>query len=247
MGFETPFLAENQIDGLEQFGFYKIQRQTKTVIISMLQNFFGSINTMYKIQMPDIVELQSNYDITRISEKPEDIKLFIERDFPYGQRKLPAIFVSLTNATEKKMYIGADNFLTWKITETSSGSRSAVAIYHGAAELTIGMSVLAQSPEERMRIVELINMCFTHYYRWQYYYTLGDGTMYTIVPNTAPLEFGSESEITNESMFAIIFITAVSMRCFVEYTFRDISIKPTMKDYVIEEGSGVIEGLLYEI
>jgi hypothetical protein len=240
MAFETPFLAENQVDGLEQFGFYKIQRHTKSVIISMLQNFFSSMNTMYKIQMPDIVPLQSNYDIMRISENPENIKLFIERDFPYGQRKLPAIFVSVTNASEKKMYIGADNFLEWRMVETSSGRQTAVAIYHGAAEITLGLSVLAQDPEERMRIVEMINMCFTHYYRWQYYYTLGDGTAYTIVPNILPLEFGNENEITNESMMAIIYITAVSMKCFIEYTFRDLNLTPTMQDYVIDADSGVV-------
>ena len=242
MGFDTPFLAENQFDGLDNFGFYKIQRHTKTVIVSMLQNFFSSLNSTYKIQMPDIIGMQGKYDVDNVKTTSTDtVKVYIEKDFPYGARKLPLILVSLKSATEKKMYIGADNFSYYDIRETSTGRKTATKVYHGAATMSLGLIILSQSHEERMKFADLINMCFTHYYRWHYFYTLGDGNTFSIMPSMDALEFGAETEITNESMMAVVYITDITMRSFIEYSFRDLLTYPTVQQLNIDANSGVAE------
>ena len=147
MSFKTPFIADNQPEALYNFGFYKIQRQTKSAVIGMLKNFFDSINNTYKIQLPEIKEVQNTSDIE---------KIFIERDFPYQERKLPLILVSIKSSTERKMYIGADNFVAHDIRTTSTGEQTAVDLYHGAADVSLALIVVALSPDERMQLAELI-------------------------------------------------------------------------------------------
>ena len=224
MGLETPFLTENTPDGLANFGFYKIQSHTKSVIVGMLKTFFHSINNTYKLQLPDIVGVQGEYDIAGVqSPDPDTITVHIERDFPYTERKLPLILVSIKSAREKKMYVGSDNFAYWDEMITSTGNKVATRVYHGASEVTVGLIILTQSHEERMKYADLINMCFTHYFRWQYFYTLGDGDQFSISPNMSQLDFGAETEVTDESMTAIVYITDVTMETFIEYTFSRVT------------------------
>jgi len=233
MGFKTPFLPENQPRDLYDFGFYKVQRHTKSAIIGMLRNFFDSINSIYKIQIPDIYEVQNSSDVQ---------KIFVERDFPYKERKIPIILVTIKGTTERKLYIGADNLSGMQVFETSTGVNFASEIYHGAADVTLSLIVVCQSPEHRMKFAELINMCFTHYYRWQYFYTLEDGNVFSIVPNTQPLEFGTESEATDVSPDSLLYLVDISMKCFVEYTFTDmVDINKVLKDFAIDSSSGPIQ------
>ena len=232
MGFNTPFLPENQPDALMDFGFYKVQRHTKSAIIGMLRNFFDSINSTYKIQMPDIHDVQNS---------AEAQKIFIERDFPYKERKIPIILVAIKGATERKLYIGADNTSGMRLIETSSGIKVATDIYHGAADVALSLIVVCQSPEHRMKFAELISMCFTHYYRWQYFYTFGDGNVFSIVPNTQQLEFGTESEAADVSPDSLLYVVDVSMKCFVEYTFTDaIALYGVLQDFSIDSTSGPV-------
>ena len=230
MGFKTPFLPENTLGSLNNFGFYKIQRQTKTVIIEMLTNFFNAINSIYQLQMPDLIGIQN---------AEEAQKIFIQRDFSAQQRRIPAILVAIKNSMERKMYIGGDNLSYFEIDETSTG-KTAVEVYHGAADIGLALIVIAQSPDERMQFAELINMCFTHYYRWQYFYSTGDGTMFCIVPSTSQLDFGSETEVTDVSPDSLLYLLDISMKSFVEYTFRDLDIMGILKEYNITEESGPI-------
>lgn len=231
MGFKTPFLSENQPKGVYEFGFHKIQRHTKTIVVDMVKNFFDSINKVYQLQVPEIIGVQNSDDAQ---------KVFVDRDFPYGERKIPIVIVAIKKATEKKMYIGADNLLGHKIEETSTG-QTAVELYHGAADVSLGLIIVAESPEIRMQLADLLNICFTHYYRWQYFYTLGDGDMFSIVPNTTELDFGAESEATTDSPDTLLYVTDITMNVYVEYTFRDTNILGSMNDYSIEEDSGPIE------
>ena len=60
---------------------------------------------------------------------------------------------------------------------------------------------------------------FTHYYRWQYFYTLDDGNTYSIVPATEPLDTGTESEVEDLSKETMIYVNDVSMMNFIEYSF----------------------------
>jgi len=230
MGFRTPFLPDNQPGDLVDFGFYKVQRHAKSSVVGMLRNFFDSINTTYKIQIPDIYEVQNSTDVQ---------KIFVERDFPYKERKIPIILVTIKGATERKLYIGADNTSGMQVIETSAGVTVASDIYHGAADIMMSLIVVCQSPEHRMKFAELINMCFTHYYRWQYFYTLGDGNTFSIVPNTQPLEFGTESEATDVSPDSLLYIIDISMKCFIEYTFTDsVNLHGILEDITFDPTNG---------
>jgi len=231
IGFNAPFLPENQVTALYDFSFYKIQQQTKTILVEMLKNFFCSANTIYKLQFPDIVEIQNSKDLT---------KLFISRDFPYEERKVPIIVVSLKSAKENKMYIGADNFLTYIERKTSTG-KVAIPLYHGAVDLSMSLIIVARSSDERMHLAELLGMCFTHYYRWQYFYTTDDGYMLSIVPSTTPVDYGSESETTDVSSDSLLYITDLIINPFVEYTFTDLEHLHYLEDYNVDPESGPIE------
>mgnify|MGYP000928585621 CR=1 FL=1 len=149
MGFNTPFIPENQPGPLTDFGFFKIQRHTKSAIKGMLENFFSSVNSTYEIQIPDIKTIQNTEELQ---------KIFIERDFPHVERKLPLILVGITGASERKLYIGADNLSTVRSIETSTGSLTGMNIYHGAADITLSIIVVALSSEMRMQLIELLNM-----------------------------------------------------------------------------------------
>ena len=232
MSFKTPFIPDNQPGVLHDFGFYKTQRHTKSSVIEMLSNFFDSINNTYKIQIPEILEIQNSSDAE---------KIFIERDFPYRERNVPLILVAIKSAAERKMYIGADNLVGYKRHTTSTGRETAVELYHGAADISLALIIVALSPEERMQLTELITLCFTHYYRWQYFYTLGDGDMFSIVPNTAQLEFGAESEVTDVSPESLLYVTDITMKCFIEYTFKDYNVLRSLEDYTIDETSGPVD------
>ena len=232
MSFKTPFVPDNQPDALYNFGFYKIQRHTKSAVVGMLKNFFNSINNTYKIQIPEVLEVQNSSD---------NEKIFIERDFPYKERKMPLILVAIKGASERKMYLGADNLLGLKIHTTSTGEKTAVELYHGAADISLALIIVALSPEERMQLTELVTLCFTHYYRWQYFYTLGDDNVFSIVPNTAQLEFGAESEVTDVSPESLVYVTDITMKSFIEYTFKDFSVLGSLRNYTIDESSGPVE------
>ena len=214
MALDTAFKLENSPGAIFNFSFLKMQRQTKTVIVNMLQNFFDAYNQEYKLQIPELVEVQN---------RVEDTKLFIERDFPYKERKFPMVIVSIKSAKERKMYIGADNYIDHKIIVSSSGTISAVPMYTGAGTISLSLLIATNSPDDRSRLSELIAFCFTHYYRWQYFYSLGDGNTFSIFPNTEELEFGSESEVKDDaSALTYIYVTDISMKAHIEYTFTDV-------------------------
>lgn len=232
MGLSTPFSPENRPKPLERFGFHKIQRQAKSVLIGIMENFFSSLNSEYAIKMPELIEVQTMNDVE---------KVFIKREFPYEERKLPLILVAIKGATERKMYIGADNFLTYVTMTTSTGKKIAVEKYHGAADMSFSIIIVAESPDDRERLADLLAMCFTHYYRWQYFYTTGDGDTFTIVPNTTQLEFGAQQTATEEKKVAMLYIVDISLKAFVEYTFTGNDIFQTLNDYTIDNTSGPIE------
>ena len=245
MGFDTPFHPENRPDALFDFGFYKVQRHTKAAIVGMLKNFFDTINSIYKVQIPEILE---------IGNSGKDIKTFVDQNFPYKERVVPIILVAIKNAIERKLYIGADNLSHIEIIETSTGLKKAVNVYTGAADVNLALIVVSDTPDHRMRYAEMINMCFTHYYRWQYFYTTdnGDGPhgdMFSIVPTTQPLEFGTESETKDLSDDTLLYLTDVSMKAYVEYSFRDTSEIHSVMDELgvrIDPKSGPTErGVLY--
>ncbi|HRZ18518.1 MAG TPA: hypothetical protein P5136_00435 [Methanofastidiosum sp.] len=230
MGFNTHFTPENIGSPIINFGFYKVQRQTKDVVVSILKNFFSNMVKLYSLSAPEILEIQNTSDLE---------KIFITQDFPYTERKIPLIIVSIGDgAEEKKMYIGADNLIGYKVLGTST-SKQTVEVYGGAYNVPINISILALTTEDRMKFAELVSLCFTHYYRWQYYYTLKDGNQFSIVPNSTKIGFSGESEVADSSKTSMIYILNLTMNAFVEYTFTNFDQIGMIRHVIIETSSGV--------
>jgi hypothetical protein len=188
--------------------------------------------------MPELFELQN-------SDNDDNKKIFISQDFPYFERKLPIIVVSLKEVKERKMYIGADNIIGYKTfftsTGTSTGLSKTVEIYGGAAEAAVALTVIALSSDDRMKLTELLNICFTHFYRWQYFYTFGDGNVLTIVPNQTTVSLAGESETSDVSKTSMLYINTMNLNSFIEYTFTSLEAGGMLTDYTIDPTSGVIE------
>ena len=153
MGLHTKSHPEISTGGLYEFGFYKALRQTKSVFVNMLNNFFSIRNKAYGIVMPEIFTIQN-------SPVTDGKKIHTVRDFPYEERKLPLIVVSNASAKEKKAYIGSDNLLYVDVQENSEGVKSGTNVYAGMANVDVMLGIVATSPDERMMLSELILMCF---------------------------------------------------------------------------------------
>ena len=215
MGLDTPFHPEQYPGAINYFGFYKIQRNSKTILVNILKNFFSEKSQLYKITMPEIVDKLVDTTIPR---------LFVERNFPFMERKLPLIATAIKQAKEKKAYVGADNLLYPEVLKTSTGDYlTGYNVYAGMADIDVTFIIAALSPEERMELAELVNMCFTHYYRWQYFYYDEENNMFNLTPSMTELSFGGENEVKDTSNLSMIYITTVAMKCRVEYTFKDLA------------------------
>lgn len=230
MGFNTHFQPENIGAPLYNYGFHKIQRHTKSIIVEMLKNYFSTLVSSYKLTIPEITSVYNTSEID---------KLFILPDFPYTERKLPLIVISIKDIKEKKMYMGADNIIGYKVVGTSSGRRT-VEVYGGANTVSVNISIVALSSEDRMKLAELIEICFTHYYRWQYFYSLNDGTFFNIVPNSTTVAFTGETETKEPSKTNMLYITNMSMTSFVEYSFTGLERTGTLETIEYDTSSGPI-------
>jgi len=216
MGFNTPFLNENTPSSLNDFGWFKVQRHTKTVLVEMLKTFFDRNKAVYSMSVPEITKLQNSDTTTNV---------YIEKNFPYEERKIPLIAISQVNAREKKTFIGIDNYSHTRFHYNSSSGEmdGGTNFYSGISEVDSTFIIVGLSSEQRSQLSEFINVCFTHYFRWQYFFYGPDGSMFSILPSTKELSFGTESEITSPSDLEIVYITTVTLSSFIEYKFREFS------------------------
>lgn len=217
MGIETPFHPEQTPGSINNFSFHRLERNTKTILVNILKTFFSMNTQLYKMAVPQIVETQN---------KTTDPKIFIERDFPFTERKLPLIAVSIKSMKEKKAYVGADNMLYPDIRRTSTGDYlTGYNVYAGMQDVDVTLIIAALSQEQRMELKELINLCFTHYYRWQYFYYDEQQNMFNIVPTTTPVEFSGENEVTDPSNVSLIYTTTSKLSSRIEYSFKDYAMR----------------------
>lgn len=236
MAIDTHFNPEHTPGSINDFGWYKVQRQTKTVLANMLRQFFDATNQVYKISIPEIEEVKNDSVATRTH---------IERDFPFFERKLPLIAVALPSVKEKKLYIGADNWSSTKVYTTSTGEKNfGYDFYSGMVNVPARFIIAGTSPEERMRLAEFVHICFTHFFRWQYIYEQEDGSFFSIVPATRELSMGGEQEISEQSNLNLIYITTVDMESLIEYSFRNNYLDDRwfkVREVLVDGNSGVIE------
>lgn len=200
---------------IDKFSAYKVERNTKTVIKNILDQFFNKYSNLYKFVAPEIIEIENNTENTNI---------FIEKEFPYYERKLPFIAILSRTKREKKSFLGGDDYVySQAIIETSTGHMLAEnQMYGNMYEVPITLSIAATSPETRMQLAELVNLCFTHYYRWVYVYKDIDGSYYNVVPTSGIIEISGEKEINDTNTATLIYMCAIGMISLVEYIFVDI-------------------------
>jgi hypothetical protein len=190
-------------------------------------------------------------ELSEVQNSDTKIQVYIEKNFPYEERKLPLIAVTQVNSKEKKTFIGIDDYSHTKFHyNTSSGDMDGgVNFYSGISEVDSTFIIVGLSSEQRSQLAEFINICFTHYFRWQYFFYGPDGSMYSILPSTKELVFGTESEVTSPSDLEIVYITTVTLSSFIEYKFRefskdDIPIILSNVEFVTDEETGEYSGTL---
>jgi hypothetical protein len=201
----------------------------------MLSNFFSGRNKAFTLVAPELLENQN---------RPNDYKVNIFREFPFSERKFPMIMISTVKSTEKKSYIGSDDLLYIETHTNDDGIKSANEVYAGMAYIDLLLSVITTSPDERKKLAELIYLCFSHFYRGQFIYTGENGSLFSIVPASKPIDMGGESEITDESKTTLVYIKDVTLSTTIEYHFMDIGLGERFKEVrnlSIEEESGPIE------
>jgi len=202
---------------IHEFGFHKIERQTKTVINSMLNNFFSKRSKAYDIVIPEISSLQN------IPNSPENTKVHNRRDFPFEERKFPMIVTTIAGAKERKSYIGADDLLLINTRENPDGTKIGHEVFAGMADIDLMLIIVSTSADERSKLAELIYMCFTHFYRGQFIYQDDIGNMFSITPGVKPVDFGAETEVTDESKTTLIYVKDMGLSTFIEYHFEDVA------------------------
>lgn len=214
MSLESNQHPETFSGDITQFGFHKIERQTKSVIKDILSQFFSSSVNLYKIAVPEIIILQNS---------TAETKLNIERDFPFFERKLPLIAISSKNKKERKPFLGSDDFLYQDALTSIDGTvTSYYNMYANMYDVPLDLIIAATSPDTRSQISELVALCFSHYYRWPYLYEGESKEMFNIIPTTTQIEISSESEVKDISTQTLIYTCTVRLTSFVEYIFPDV-------------------------
>jgi hypothetical protein len=208
--FQHPEVYSGSIT---DFGFQKVERQTKAVLKNILVKFFSSRSNLYKQTLPEIVTTQNSASGTRIN---------IEREFPFYERKLPVIVITSKTKKEKKPFLGADDFLYQDYYISSTGAVSGRNMYANMYDVPIQLMIVANSPELRMQLAELVSMCFSHYYRWEYMYKGDDFSYFNIVPCQSKITITGETEIADKSQTSLIYVCSVSFDSYVEYIFPDV-------------------------
>lgn len=235
MGLFTTQSPDVSSGPLFEFGFHKIQRHTKDVINNMLENYFSVRSKAYGIIVPEILSIQNT---------PSERKTHIRRDFVSEERKFPAIITAISKAVEKKPYIGADDLLFIDVGTTPDNTKVGTEVFAGMADIDLMLIVAATSPDERSMLAEMVFNCFTHYYRGHFIYEDENNGMFAIVPGTKPLDFGRESEVTDESKTTMLYLVDVGLSTTIEYHFADAITDGKfyeVSDVDIEEESGPIE------
>jgi len=200
---------------IEEYGFHKIERQAKIVIKNILSQFFSYKTQLFKSTMPEIVDVQNTDSETRT---------FIEKDFPFFERKLSLIAITSRDKQERKPFLGADDYLYQDLyINTSTGFESNLNMYANMYDVPITLIIAALSPEARMQLGELVNICLTHYFRWEYMYKGSDNSYFNIVPCGGPIRIAGENEVKDKSATSLIYTTSISFTSIVEYIFPEVA------------------------
>lgn len=215
MSLNIPQHPEFTSGGLDEYGFHKVERQVKSIIKNILDLFFSKKAHLYRTAIPEIIE-------TANGTTDESIKVFIERNFPFYERKLPLIAITCKRKKEKKPFIGTDDFLYESLITTSTGELSLTNMYSNMFDVSVGLVLATISPESRMQLQELVSLCFSHYFRWPFMYKGGDGSYFNMIPSQTPIDISGENEVTDKSKTTLLYTSVVNLTSAVEYIFPEV-------------------------
>jgi hypothetical protein len=217
MALDTSRNEEIFIEGITGYGFHRVHNLSKQILVGIIRRFFNKKSTAYKLALNDLNQYQNVADSTPATPNPADMSkvLYIEQEFPYFERRIPGIIVSLDNVTELKLYNGTDNQIS-----ISKSDNTIISMYFGAATIPITLTILAESPDMRMDISNLLYMCFSHYHRWQYVFKGDDDSIFSIIPAQSTITFGTNFEV-KEGDQRYIYGTTVSFTGYCDFNFCD--------------------------
>lgn len=222
------------IDGVEGYGFNRIEYLTRAVFCSILERFFSKRSPSYKLA---INNLSSYYNDDDNNKKT----IWIEKEFQYNEQRIPSIIVDIGEVHEKKLYLGTDSEVAkW----VSPNKKRGETVYAGAANIPITMAIVTESPDVRREISDLIYVCFTHYHRWHYIFSGDDDSSFSIVPSQGSVILGSNQEVDkSDDIKNTLYIKSATTEAYVDYTFFDnlgASKYTLLGDWDIDPNSGVI-------
>ena len=237
MAIQTIQETEVFIDGVSGYGYHRMQYMTRSVIANILERFFNKNLKSYQLAINNL----NDYSNESSSVKQT---LWILKKFPYTERKVPAVIVGLGDVKEHKHYIGTDSEVaTWISPDGKRGETKYVA----AADIAINIAIVAESPDARREISDLIYTCFTHYHRWHYFFKGDDDSTFSIVPSQGLITMGSDVEIKESSgLKNQLYIKTVNTSAYADCIFFDnlttskYSLYGGDYDYEIDKKSGTI-------
>lgn len=212
MAIQTFQETEIFIEGLPDYGFHRMQHITRAVLSNILERFFNKNLKSYQLCLNTI----DDYANDNLSGKQ---KLWILKEFPYGQRKVPSIVIELGDIRENKRYIGTDNEIA--VVETPSGKRAETQ-YYGSANIPVAFLIQAESHDVRQEVSDLIYSCFTHYHRWQYFFKGDDDSVFSITLSQDPVVLGTNKQISDSSgSQKVLYIKIVNITVSVDFIYFD--------------------------
>ena len=152
-------------------------------------------------------------------EDNSKIKVWVEKEFQYNEQRIPSIIVMIGDMVKKKLYLGSDSEIA---TVFSGNGKRAESQYVGAAELPIKFAIVAESPDTRRELADLLYMCFTHYHRWPYLFEGDDGSSFLIVPSQGQMVLGTNQEVKkSDDVKNTLYIKTVNFTSCIDFTFFD--------------------------
>lgn len=194
------------IEGVEGFGFQRVEYLTRQVIANMLLLFFNS-------EAPSLCAVLNDLDqYSPTSNSP----LYILQEFSSIEEKFPAILVGIGDSNETNTHLGADNL----VGVSKMGGTDYRGWYNGGWDIQVNVGVMGESPDFTLNVASLIAKAFTHYFRGHYFFIGDDNSSFSIVPSQSKIKIGSEFEVQKGDK-SYIYGRIVPFTSSTQYVYTD--------------------------
>ncbi len=201
---QNPDIAAQPIN---EFHWSLIQKQTKAVLVDIIRTFFNSKNIVIPSLFP------------YLSQKPSGV--YVEKDFPFYERKIPLIVVKISEHSQLPTFIGSDNLLYIDKYIGDDGKLYGDEVFGGIDTLEVTCQIVADSSELRMELVDGLRMAISHLFKSPFLYRDADKSLFSIIPCNSIIRVGGESLLSGEVGLLTIYTTNVYFSVLVEYQFKD--------------------------